>query len=214
MLTEHSPATAAIAAEIDLINNQGLGVPTIFQREISFSNSENAISVTTTESIEYLGSKPLTQQQGALVPWSLCQFDSGPGCEVVFPNTGQNSFWDMYDPSDARRTLQGDLWHSATDGTGSRYQIGMDKSVPWIEFRNAKSGLIVRRSITPLSAGLEHIDITDRDPSETPTDKGVCLSFYSDPSGFMEIEVAGGCNWPIKPHSKFSVTVHTDYSIK
>jgi len=55
--------------------------------------------------------------------------------------------------------------------------------------------------------------LPDRDPSEPPNPKGVRFSVYNDPSGFMEIEAAGGCPKIISPDTSLSTTVTTTYSL-
>ena len=65
--------------------------------------------------------------------------------------------------------------------------------MPWIEFRDPRRGLTVRRQAGPLPAGESYIDIRDAACEVAPARKGVRYSVYSDTAGFMEIEAVGGC---------------------
>lgn len=202
---------AIIRAEVDLINSRGTGIATAFERDVRVTENQNSLQVTVTETIEYLGNKELSSEDCLLAAWSLCQFDSNKGCEVVFPATSQNCVWDLYEPSDNQRNIGGDLWHTKTEPSAGRYQIGIDKSVDWIELRNPQTGLNVRRTAEIIPDHQNYIDITDRESTEPPSPKGIRFSVYNDPSGFMEIEAAGGCPKIIKPGMKLSTTITTTY---
>jgi hypothetical protein len=130
---------------------------------------------------------------------------------VVFPYTGKSSVWDLYDSSEKERTLGNGLCHTKTDGS-MRYQIGIGKEVPWIEFFNPVKKLKVKRSSKQLPEGQDYIDIADAPPTESPSKKQVKLSVYSDPSLFMEIEAAGGCYETLKAGDAMSVEIDTFYS--
>jgi len=212
LLTKADARKASICAEIDLVNNQGLGIPTLLGRKFAVAPGSNSVTVRVTESITYLGTKPLPQRDCRLAPWSLCQFDCGPGCEVVFPCTQKSLVWDLYDqPSDGRRTWEKRLCRTRTDGS-QRYQIAIGPAVPWIEFRDPGRGLTVRRKTGPLPSGQEYIDIRDAAPTVLPSKAGVRYSVYSDPSCFMEIEAAGGCPAVIEPKAVTSVVVSTQFT--
>lgn len=203
--------SASVCAEVDLVNNQGLGIPTIFQRRISITTARNAVTVRVVESIAYAGTRPLRRADCLLAPWTLCQFDCGPGCEVVFPCRGKASVWDLYDdPSDGWQTWDGRACRTRTDGS-RRYQIAIDATTPWIEFRDPARGLRVRRKAQPLPAGQSYIDIRDADPSVLPGKKGIRYSIYSDTNNFMEIEAAGGCPTVIQPGNQMSLVVSTRF---
>jgi hypothetical protein len=88
----------------------------------------------------------------------------------------------------------------------------MDASVPWIEFRDPRRGLTVRRKSSPLPSGQTHIDIRDASPDVLPGEKGVRYSVYSDPTSFMEIEAVGGCPKVIEPETEMRVTVSTRFT--
>lgn len=204
--------SAAVVAEIDFINAQGRGIPTLFKRSVSLTPDRNAITVRVVESITYLGRTPLHRTDCLLAPWTLCQFDSGPGCEVVFPCARKADVWDLYsDPSDEQRTWGDPLCRTATNGS-QRYQIAIGDRVPWIEFRDPQRGLVVRRQAGSLSAGQSYIDIRDAAPDTGPSRKGVRYSVYSDPAKFMEIEAVGGCPPVIRPHVELSLEVNTRFA--
>ncbi|MFC1452709.1 DUF6786 family protein [Verrucomicrobiota bacterium] len=209
-VTETAETSATIRAEIDLINSEGLGVPAAFERRIALAGQGGDLTLTVTEQIEYLGSLSLSREECLIAPWSLAQFDCGEGCEVVFPAVAASAIRDLYDPSDDQRELREGLWHTRTDG-GRRYQIGLGEEVEWIEYRDPRRGLRVRREAGPLPAALRYIDIADKPPDRPPDGPGVRFSIYSDDSGFMEIEAAGGCADVIEPGARMSLTVLTHY---
>lgn len=208
---EDSPNHSIIEAELDLINASGLGIPTIFRRNVSVGIAKFALVVNVIESIEYIGTKTFSKKECVLAPWTLCQFDSEAGSEVIFPKTHDSMLWDLYEPSSGKRYVEDKLWHTKTDG-GIRYQIGIDNSVEWIEFRNPAKNIIVKRYAGKLPAGQEYIDIADAPPDKIPSDKKTKFSVYSDPSFFMEIEAVGGCPEKIEPGVVMSVEVTTEYT--
>jgi hypothetical protein len=211
IVTQEKENFVRIEAEIDLINCLGYGIPTIFSREITLITSANSLQLRVKESIQYLGTKPLTNQNGLITPWSLCQFDSSVDAEVVFPETDLKNFWDLYKNSSHKRTLKNGLWHTRTDG-GDRYQIAMNDKIDWIEFRHPLKDLIVKRSINNQSPADHYIDISDASPDVIPSHKGVKFSVYSDPSLFMEIEAAGGCPPSLNSGDIIFVEIDTVFS--
>ncbi len=212
LVTEATATRVSIAAEVDLVNNRGLGVPTIFQRQIAVAPGRRSITVRVVESITYLGRAPLRRADCLLAPWTLCQFDCGPGCEVVFPCAQKASVWDLYDdPSDGQRAWSGPLCRTRTDGS-QRYQIAIDAKTPWIEFRDPRRGLVVRRKAGPLPADQSYIDIRDASPDVSPGKKGVRYSVYCDTANFMEVEAVGGCPAIIRPTTEIGVTVSTRFT--
>jgi len=207
-----SKRSATVSAEVDLVNNQGLGIPTLFGRKISVSRGRSSMTMRVLESFTYLGKVPLKRSDCLLAPWSLSQFDCGPGCEVVFPCERKAAIWDLYDQSsDDQQTWTKDMCRTQTDGT-QRYQIAIGEEVPWIEFRDPRRGLKVRRTAAPLPKGQAFIDISDVAPDIPPKKKGVRYSVYSDSSGFMEIEAVGGCPAVFHPGDVMSVEVSTRFS--
>lgn len=212
LLTKASKRSAEVVAEVDLINAQGRGIPTLFKRSVSVTPGPRSVTVRVAESITYLGHTPLCQSDCLLAPWTLCQFDSGPGCEVVFPCTRKADVWDLYDdPSDAQREWGKPLCRTATNGS-QRYQIAIGARVPWIEFRDPRRGLAVRRHAGALPAGQSFIDIRDAAPNTAPCRKGVRYSVYSDTAKFMEIEAAGGCPAVLRPNVELSLEVNTRFA--
>ncbi len=201
---------AHIRAEIDLINNIGIGLPTIFERDIQIEPKDRELIVKVKESITYVGTATIDSDKFLLAPWSLCQFDSGKGAEVVFPDVAEESLWDLYDSSETERRREDGLWHTRTDA-GPRYQVALDSKVDWIEFRYPKNELTVRRTAEPVNEGFEYIDIRDAAPTEQPATEGVRFSVYSDPNGFMEIEAVGGSPNRLKPGCTSAVLVTTTY---
>jgi len=130
---------------------------------------------------------------------------------VVFHGRRKASVWDLYaEPSDGQRVWEKNLCRTRTDGA-MRYQIGIDASVPWIEFHDSRRGLNVRRRAAAPQRGQSYIDIRDAAPNVPPSKKTVRYSVYSDPSCFMEIEAAGGCPAVIRPNAEMRVTVRTQF---
>ena len=209
IVTESSEESAVIEAEIDLINNRGLGVPCIFRRDVRLKHEQNSMLAHVTETITYIGSKTISSDECMIAPWSLCQFDSGEGAEVVFPYI-EGCVRDLYDASDSRRYAENDMWHTKTDGA-QRYQIALDERVDWIEYRYPDRNLRVRRSASKCSAGQKYIDIADAPPECVPSEKGVRFSVYSDKSRFMEIEAVGGVSASISHGTSMKVEVLTKF---
>lgn len=201
-----TPDSLTIRAEIDLVTSEGLGVPTAFERTVRLEGMGMAV----TETIEYLGPRELSAARCRLAPWSLAQFDGGPGCVVRFPAIGPDAIRDLYDPSDALRTCTGDRWQTRTDGS-ARYQIALAPEVPWIELDDPRRGWRIRRTAEPLPIGQRHIDIADLPPDRELTGAPVGFSVYSDASGFLELEVAGGCPEVLRPGDRLSVTARTEF---
>ncbi len=212
-LTRSAGRSVTIRAEIDLVNNQGLGIPALFERRITVSPGRAAVTVRALESITYLGRATWGRGDCLLAPWSLCQFDCRSGCEVVFPCRRKAAVWDLYnDRSDGQRTWVDGFCHTRTDGK-YRYQIGIGAEVPWIEFRDPQRGLTVRRTSDALTLAQSHIDIRDAEPTTSPGGKGVRYSVYTDAAGFMEIEAAGGCPVILRPDSVMSIAVNTRFAV-
>lgn len=207
---DSAPDRARVRAEIDLVNSEGLGVPTAFEREVSVRPGDGEVRVEVVERIVYLGAAERERDDCLLAPWSLCQFDSGPGCEVVMPAAPADAVWDLYDPSDDRRDRDEDGWRVRTDAS-KRFQIGIGPEVPWIEFRNPERGLRARREAAPPPDGQDYVDISDAPPDQSPGKRGVRYSVYSDTDGFMEIEAAGGCPPVLRPEVALEFRCLTTY---
>lgn len=210
---EFSEHSVSVGCEIDLINSRGIGIPVLFERKIQLQYGKRVLISKVRESITYLGNRTLTSEECLIAPWTLCQFDCNTGCEVVFPCTDKSAVWDLYEEtSNARRLWKDGFCHTATDGS-QRYQIAIDERIPWIEFRNPKRGLTVRRHAHPLLNGHSYIDIRDAPPHIQPASKGVRYSVYSDTSHFMEIEAVGGCLEILSSGTELSIDVITEFSL-
>lgn len=211
LVAESTEYSVTIVAEVDLINNQGVGIPALFRRQIRIEPDRREITVNVIESITYIGRKPLSGSDCLLAPWSLCQFDCGPGCEVIFPCKDKTSVWDLYDQENNTSLIweQG-ICRALTNGT-HRYQIAIGEEIPWIEFSDPRRGLVVRRKAGPLPLGYSFIDIRDASPNILPDSAGVRYSVYSDNSGFMEIEAVGGCPGIILQDTELKVAVSSRF---
>ncbi|MDD2404035.1 MAG: hypothetical protein PHV75_07890 [Victivallaceae bacterium] len=212
LVVEQDSHHARIEAEIDLINAEGQGIPTIFGRDITVEVKPETLTVKVIESIRYLGTRSLMRNECLLAPWSLCQFDCGPGCEVILP-ADNAELWDLYEPSNDCRYERNGMIHLKTDSS-QRWQVGIGPNVPWIEFHKPAESLTVRRSALPLMAGQKYIDIADAAPDIAPLDKETRYSVYSDTGSFMEIEAVGGCPDVVEPGTELSVTIITEYQNK
>jgi len=210
-VTASGPTSAVVRAEIDLINAQGLGVPTAFERHIRLEHAPDALTVHVTEVIEYLGAGAHPRETLLLAPWTLCQFDCGPGCVARFPDAGTGCVWDLYDPSADRRHCQDGVWQAQTAG-GPRFQLGLSPAVDYVEFVDPRRGLRVHRTSGALPAGQAYVDLADRPPQHEPDGPPIRFSVYSDPSFFMEIEAAGGCPRELTPGCRLELAVTTAYA--
>lgn len=201
-----------VRAEIDLINNAQLGVPCEFERHIRLKKGAGTLFQEVKEMIRYIGKRTLHKPEFSLAPWSLCQFDS-PDTGMVYmpvPPTDED-VWDMYGPSDHQRGRQADLYAVRTKTT-ERFQLALSKNMEWVEYVN-KGAYRVKRYIGELPDGQYPVDIADAPPGELPSDKGVSLSVYCDPSGFLEIEACGGCKEKLEPGDELSVQVFTEFEV-
>jgi len=210
-VTYQSPDRTVIRAEIDLVNNQQTGIPCEFERIIEIKLIEKGVIQTVTEIIRYTGTKKLEKGSFLLAPWSLCQFDSGTRGKVIMPPPAKEDIWDFYEPSEAQRRLCNDLYIIETK-TDKRFQVGLSQNVPWIEYIQ-EGQFRVKRYTEELQKGHYYIDIADVPPDQPPSDKGVKLSVYCDPSGFMEIEACGGCTDTLEPGTELRAKVITEYHV-
>lgn len=206
---EQSINKTVIRAEIDLVNNLQIGIPCEFERHIEFECRGKSQIQHVTELIRYIGVKKLDMDEFRLAPWSLCQFDVGPECKVIMPPPSPEDIWDMYDSSLSQRGMSGDIY-TVDAKTDFRFQLGLGAKVAWIEYASGDE-FSVKRNAGPLPSGQSYIDITDAPPEQLPSDRGVKLSIYCDPSGFMEIEACGGCPDTLVPGTELSVSIMTEY---
>jgi hypothetical protein len=210
-VVEQFERKSVIRAEIDLVNNRQFGFPCEFERHIEFEQNGSSISQKITEIIRYIGNRTLAKDEFRLAPWSLCQFHSGEGCIVIMPQPEATDLWDMYDSSLSKRGMSGDKYIVDTK-TDFRFQLGLGEKVPWIEFKK-ENNFHVKRFAGTLPPGQNYVDISDTPPDQYPSDKGVKLSIYCDPSGFMEIEACGGCPDILLPGTELSVNITTEYVV-
>lgn len=200
---------ALIRAEIDLVNNRQLGIPCEFDRRIRVTVSADELVQEVEETTRYIGTRVLERGEFLLAPWSLCQFDCGPGSSVAMPGVAMSDLRDLYDSSEGQRDLVGDEYVVRTE-TVERFQVAMGAAVPWIEFRTP-DGFRVRREASLPPSGQAFCDIADAPPDQAPSEEGVRYSVYCDPSGFMEIEACGGCPQRLEPGDELSVTVRNTF---
>lgn len=177
--TERKNGKLILAGEVPLINSQGIGLLTEFRRSMEVSE-QNGIVVE--DSIRYLG--PVRRETGSirLVAWSLSQFDRHNGDYCKLDNPG--AIRDLY--GDSSRFRKEDQCFPTDE---MRYQIACGESCTGIHLVLKDRGITISRQA--LSSHGTYMDIADIDPSEELSDEAVKYSFYSDPSGFMEIETVG-----------------------
>lgn len=211
-VVEHSGNRTVIRAEIDLVNNRQLGIPCEFERHIEIEKRGNSLIQNVTEIIRYIGVKKLNKSEFSLAPWSLCQFDVSTGSRVIMPPPAGGDIWDLYESSQSQCGLKDDQYVIDTK-TDNRFQLGLGESVPWIEYLSG-NGFRVKRKAGPLPWGQSYIDIADAPADQIPSERGVKLSIYCDPSGFMEIEACGGCCETLIPGAELSVNITTEYICK
>ncbi len=208
-IVESDGNSAIMRAEIDLVNSRQLGIPCEFERHIRLEFSDGKLIQNVKEVIRYIGVKTLQTGEFLLAPWSLCQFDSGSEGKVIMPPPGPDHIWDLYDSSESQRGLNGEVYEVRTD-TPERFQIALGDNVPWIEY--ICDDFRVKRFAESLPDGQRYIDIVDAAPDQMPSDKGVKLSAYCDPSGFMEIEACGGCSRSLCNGDELSVNITTEFT--
>jgi hypothetical protein len=186
-----------LRAEIDLINNQQTGLPCEFERHVKIETDQHVFRQNVTELIRYVGKKTINNGEFMLAPWSLCQFDSGERGRVVIPVSDEENVWDLYNSSKQQRFIEDGRLIVNTE-TDQRFQLGLSEKVDWIEYLPGEK-FRVKRSVLNVASKHQYIDIADISPDKTPSAKGVKLSVYCDPSGFMEIEGCGRCPDTLTP---------------
>ena len=206
-----SENNATIKAEIDLINNQQIGLPCEFERHIRIEPQANSLIVHVKEIIRYVGKKTIYNDEFLLAPWSLCQFDTYEFGKVVIPVFNENDVWDMYDSSEDQRTLFNSQLIVDTKTT-KRFQIALSDKIECVEYI-VSDKFRVKRSIVNAVSDHRYIDIADLPPDKTPSDRGVKLSVYCDPLNFMEIEGCGKCPDKLTPGMEMSVGIITEYVV-
>ena len=200
-----------LRAEIDIVNNRQLGMPCEFERQIEIDLSGKYLIQNVTEIIRYIGNRTFEKDDFRLAPWSLCQFDTDEKCKVIMPELSEVDIRDMYESSLSKRRLSGNKYIVDTK-TDFRFQLGLGENVPWIEYINGDDFRVKRHSGI-LPPGQRYIDISDLPPDQSPSDMGINLSVYCDPSGFMELEACGGCTERLSTGTELRVTIRTEYEI-
>ena len=201
---------AVIRAEIDLINNNQLGIPCEFERHVKVNFVNNVLIQEVKELIRYTGSKVLTNNEFRLVPWSICQLNSQDGEKITIPPPAETDIWDwdLYGSSKKNRGMR-DGEYVIDTNTKNRFQLGLSENILWIDYSN--KNLSVRRYKGVVADGQPYIDISDISPKGMPSNRGVNLSIYYDPSGIVELEVCGGCPPTLSPGDETSVSIITEY---
>jgi hypothetical protein len=128
------------------------------------------------------------------------------------PAPTTEDIWDLYDPSESRRRPGDDGLYVVDTETPKRFQLGLGSNVPWIEYV-PEDQFRVRRYAGNLPEGQSYIDIADVSPARLPSGKGVKLSIYCDPSGFMEMEACGGCPAELAPGTELRTRITTEYKV-
>ena len=180
-----------IAAEIDLVNNQQLGIPCRFIRKskVSEDASGNTI-IEQYDAIEYIGRRELSRDEFLLAPWSLSQFYVDDKTIASF-GTVKGGVRDLYAPSKDLLTVKGHVTEMVHDKV-NRIQLALPEESKFVQLIVPDKKLVISRTSAPLADGLEAVDIADAAPDVDPAG-AVRFSIYNDPSGFMELEAVGGC---------------------
>ena len=190
-VTEQNAATLVITAEIDLVNDRQLGLPCRFTRRVEVAEEPGGTTVIEQhDEIEYLGSRPLAKGEFMLAPWSLSQFAVGPTARACFGDPGTR-VRDLYQPSGDLLTHDGNTIVMRPDDA-RRIQAALPEESRFVRLRLPEKGIEITRTSPPLAPGLTWADIADAAPDRDPAGE-VRYSIYNDPSGFMELEVVGGC---------------------
>ena len=188
---EQSSDSFTIAAEIDLVNNQLLGIPCRFIRK---STVKEAADGTTTieqyDAIEYIGNRELSRSEFLLAPWSLSQFYVDDKTIARFGSV-KGEVRDLYAPSKELLTVKGDVTEMVHDKV-NRIQLALPEESRFVELIVPDKKLVISRTSAALCDGLEAVDIADA-PVDVKPAGAVRYSIYNDPSGFMELEAVGGC---------------------
>jgi len=209
-VVEQSGNQTVIRAEVDLVNNLQTGIPCEFERHILVECTSSSLTQKVTEIIRYIGKKSIGKGEFKLAPWTLCQFDSGEMGKVIIPVNSKDDIWDLYDSSEMQRSVQNGICTVETD-TKKRFQLGLGANVGWLEYIYGNE-FHVKRFADALPSRQNYIDISDSPPDQLPSERGVKLSNYCDPSGFMEIEACGGSSDSLETGTELRVKVITEYS--
>ena len=204
-VVEQTADSFAISAEIDLINNRQLGLPCRFTRRARVTERpDGATVVEQFDAIEYIGGCELSPAVFRLAPWSLSQFAVNAASVARFGYPG-GPVRDLYEPSGTLLAREGETVTMKHDPK-RRVQLALPEKSSFVELFIPERKLRVRRSSAPLAAGLHPVDIADAPPDAEPSGP-VRYSIYNDPSGFMELEVAGGGADRLTPGARIAMNI-------
>ncbi|MBE6359530.1 MAG: hypothetical protein E7057_09845 [Lentisphaerae bacterium] len=193
-----------IAAEIDLINNQQLGIPCRFTRKASVREVDGATVVEQYDAIEYIGCCELAAGTFSIAPWSLSQFVVNGQTIARFGDPG-TPVRDLYMPSKELLASDGKVVTMKHDNV-NRIQLALPEKSGFVELLLPDRNLQITRTSAPLADGLLPVDIADFPPDADPGEP-VRFSIYNDPSGFMELETVGGCTADLLPGTILGVNM-------
>ena len=193
-----------IAAEIDLVNNQQLGIPCRFIRKAQIKEVNGAAVIEQYDAIEYIGSCELSPEVFMLAPWSLSQFVVNEKTIARF-GAPDGEIRDLYMPSKDLLQSNGDTVTMKHD-QANRIQLALPEKSGFVELLLPDRGLQITRTSAPLAEELDYVDIADAAPDADPAGD-VRFSIYNDPSGFMELEVVGGCTKGLAPGAVLGVNI-------
>lgn len=193
-----------IAAEIDLVNNQQLGIPCRFIRKIQVKESDGAAVIEQYDAIEYMGCCELASGTFSIAPWSLSQFTVDKNTIARFGDPGV-PVRDLYQPSKDLLHSDGKIVTMKHDDQ-NRIQLALPEKSGFVELLLPEKNLQITRTSAPLAANLHPVDIADFPPDADPGE-AVRYSIYNDPSGFMELETVGGCTDDLLPGTVLGVNM-------
>ena len=195
-LVELKSDSLTIAAEIDLINNQQLGIPCRFIRKVSVDEVDGQTVIRQCDAIEYTGICELARGTFSIAPWSLSQFTVDDRTIARFGDPG-TPIRDLYMPSGDLLASDGETVTMKHDPV-NRIQLALPENSRFVELILPQRNLQITRTVSPLAPPLLPVDIADYPPDADPGEP-VRLSIYNDPSGFMELETVGGCPADLTP---------------
>lgn len=203
-VVSQSADSLEIAAEIDLINNQQLGIPCRFIRKVQVKELDNAAVIEQYDAIEYMGCCELAAGTFSIAPWSLSQFTVDKKTIARFGDPG-TPVRDLYQPSKELLSSDGKIVTMKHDDK-NRIQLALPEKSSFVELLVPDKNLQITRTSAPLADNLHPVDIADFPPDADPGDP-VRYSIYNDPSGFMELETVGGCTDDLVPGTVLGVNM-------